>query len=103
MEYTRIYDINRRIHVRPCVNIVRTVRNLHGKYKGLDILLEDPKTRKHSNCGDIITLLTIGGLFHEGGKIKVIISGEYSMKILKKCADKVGGIFSLKNIEKPIR
>tara|TARA_Y100000310_G_scaffold169220_1_gene169252 strand:- start:1971 stop:2270 length:300 start_codon:yes stop_codon:yes gene_type:complete len=97
MEYIHIYGIKRKMHVRPCVNIVQTVRNLHGKYRGLDILLEDPKTGKRSNCKNIITLLTIGGLFHEGGKIKVIISGEYSMKILKKCADKVGDIFSFRD------
>ena len=85
------------MHARPLVDVVQTVGDLRRKYRGLDIRLEEPGTGEDFDCKSIITLLTIGGPFHLGGKVKVITNGEYPMETLKECADRVGGIFSFKD------
>jgi phosphotransferase system HPr-like phosphotransfer protein len=101
MEYSQIYDINRRMHARPYTDVVHAIIDLHEKYDRLEIRLEEPETGKGFKGESIITLLTIGSRsFHLGGKVKVIANGEYPFEILKECADEVGNIFSFKDISR---
>ena len=97
MKYIHTYDINRKIHVRPFREIVEIVAELYKEYESLDILLKEPKTGNEINCESIIRLITRGLPFYKGGKVEIIIKGEYSLKILKECADRIGNIFSFKD------
>jgi len=96
-KYDHIYDINRIFHVRPYCKIIETVAELYKEYESLDILLKELKTGEEFNCKSIIRFVMGGLLFYKRGKIEITIKGEYSLKILKDCADRIGDIFSFKD------
>ena len=97
MEYAQIYDINRKMHARPCVEVIQTFKDLRKRNNGLDIRLEEPLTGENFDCESISKLLTVGGPFNVGGKVKVIAIGEYPIEKLKEFVDSLGNIFSSKD------
>ena len=96
MEYSDIYDINRKMHAAPRCDVFQKIKELREQHPGLEIILEEPETGEHFDWEKIILLLTIQGPFTMGRKVKVTAIGEYILETLRECADGVGSIFSLK-------
>jgi hypothetical protein len=89
MEYTRIYPINRRMHITPCAVIVRLAEEFSKKYTGLEISLENEFR------GEKLDVKSLSSLLFGLGRndVKVSVKGDYSKEILENCAEIFGSFF----------
>ena len=85
------------MHARPICDVIQTAIDLRSNHENLNIQLQDPATDENFDSESILTLLTIGSPFRMGGKVRVIVTGEYPIETLQECANEVGGIFSFKD------
>ena len=95
MEYSQVYEVNRKMHMRPCCEVVRTIGELKKKYKGIEI--QDLKTGQTTN-GKSITNLIVKA-FSEGGKAKIVVRGDYSLEELMASVNDIGTIFSVQEYQ----
>ena len=88
------------MYSRPCGAVAERIRCLHGK-AGLEVQLEEPEAGEVINRESMYRFLFLGeDIFLLGGRVKIGVSGEYgrySMKELKRFADSVGHLFSLRD------
>lgn len=96
MEYSQIYDINRKMHMGPLGEVVRIITDCREKFNGLDVTLKEPDSDMEFNGRGILALLTISP-FYNGTKVEIIAKGNYPKDKLKECVDRVGRIFSYRD------
>ena len=95
MEYIGVYEITRKMHSRPCSEVISTIGALKRNPGEVEINLDHPQTGEKLDYKSLINLLSSGCLFHKGERIRVVVRGEYSQKTLQECANRVGEVFSL--------
>ena len=85
-------------HIKPCSEIAHLTRKLEHQYLGLTIQLyylkENKKTKDDrtikANASSLIDILKMA--IRKGESIEVIVSGDYSIDILRECALDIGYI-----------
>jgi hypothetical protein len=97
MEYSKLYDINRRMHARPYADVLKSIYGLRRENEGLTIELEEPKSGRIYVGESFLELLILGGSFIQGGKVRITAKGNYTPEKLEEFTDEVGEIFAFKD------
>ncbi len=96
-EYTGVYRVGRQMHARPLTEVVKLVCSFPKPYGDLDIRVrnsgDDPKDVLAANARSVMSLMTDRIGKRQGSSVDIIITGEYPIETLKKCADMVGKMF----------
>jgi phosphotransferase system HPr-like phosphotransfer protein len=94
MEYSKVYDVTRLMHARPCAEIVKKISKLGKEHDGIEIYLQNPDLKEAFGCKSLIGLIiNVSENFLVGTKVKVIARGNYESKTLEKCVEEIGGLF----------
>jgi hypothetical protein len=96
MQYSNTYEINRQMHLRPLGELINLVSKIQLEANGLEIMIEDPNTKKKVVPDSILRLAILAAVLETDRKAKIIAQGNYSIETLKAYADQVGMIFSKK-------
>jgi len=94
MEYSKIYDVTRLMHARPCTQIITKISNLSKEYAGIEMYLQNPDLKDQFECKSLMGLIiNVSENFLVGSKVKVIAKGNYEIKTLEKCVEEIGKLF----------
>ena len=102
MEYSKIYEVTRLMHARPCAQIVTKVSKFGKEYNGIEVYLQNPEAKEADpfECKSFIGLMiNVSENFFIGKKVKVIVRGDYESKTLEKCAEEIGRLFLVERDE----
>ncbi|MEI7719062.1 MAG: hypothetical protein WCI72_04290 [archaeon] len=95
MIYTQIYNVNRRMHLRPYQEVVGKVIKLEKRFEGLEVKLRNEKNNVTTRGDNLLECMAELDL-EKGAKVTVIIAGEFSENFLRRNAESIGNLF-LKN------
>ena len=104
MEYRQTYIIGKKMHLVPCGELVRIIKEIKEENPEIEVIRLENEILRSNGSQNIdptnVFGLMAAGTTHlaEGRDIDIYIRGDYPQDILRKCVDRIGKYICSENV-----